>query len=417
MGNIAVATANANVSNGIGLAGLLVSLFACMREAWRTDNGNRDARLPHNPSTMTTSNQADKPARCWCFTWNNPPDDHAEKIKELFDDEEKGIQYIVYGKETGDSGTFHLQGFLQTKEDAGVAALRDGGPASKFFQAHWTKARSIKASIEYCKKDGDVTELGEYQGRKPGGKQGKRSDLHEFKEAVKAAQASGEYMTHKRAREEYSDVYSKYARFCELYIADCRPTPEIAEHPLYPWQRGLEHHLLHDEPCDREVIFVVDRPGNSGKSWFSKRFSRDNPTAQLMTPGKMADMSYALDESTTVLLIDCPRSRYELFQYDFCEYVKNGHVFSTKYESRVKRLGKCHVVVFMNQLPDDTKLSIDRYTIIEINPALLDVDHPDTRHIRDWQSLRDYQERTGIGQMTRRTGMAPGFFPGAHQGF
>ncbi len=52
--------------------------------------------------------------------------------------------------------------------------------------------------------------------------------------------------------------------------------------------------------------------------------------------------------------------------YDFLESVKDGMVFSTKYESVVKTLGKVHVVVLMNEMPDMSKLSDDRYQIINV---------------------------------------------------
>jgi len=65
--------------------------------------------------------------------------------------------------------------------------------------------------------------------------------------------------------------------------------------------------------------------------------------------------------------MDAPRSKQgEYIQYDFLEEVKNGRVFCPKYESRMKRLGKCHVVVMMNEHPDLTKLSDDRYSIVTI---------------------------------------------------
>jgi hypothetical protein len=42
----------------------------------------------------------------------------------------------------------------------------------------------------------------------------------------------------------------------------------------------------------------------------------------------------------------------QFLQYDFLEDVKNGFVFSHKDESQVKHLGKVHVVVMMNEMPD-----------------------------------------------------------------
>jgi len=68
--------------------------------------------------------------------------------------------------------------------------------------------------------------------------------------------------------------------------------------------------------------------------------------------------------------MDCPKSRTEMLQYDFVEAVKNGMVFSPKYESRMKFLPPYHVVVFMNEFLDTTKLSKDMYNIVVVGKDL-----------------------------------------------
>lgn len=87
----------------------------------------------------------------------------------------------------------------------------------------------------------------------------------------------------------------------------------------------------------------------------------------IVIPGKKADMAYTIIETKRVFFFDCPRSKQgEFIQYDFLEEVKNGYFFSPKYESRFKRLLTPHIVVMMNEHPDKTKLSADRFTIIEL---------------------------------------------------
>jgi len=52
----------------------------------------------------------------------------------------------------------------------------------------------------------------------------------------------------------------------------------------------------------------------------------------------------------------------EYLQYSFLESVKDGMIFSPKYDSTTKFMEqKCHVVVMCNELPDISKLSRDRY--------------------------------------------------------
>jgi hypothetical protein len=53
--------------------------------------------------------------------------------------------------------------------------------------------------------------------------------------------------------------------------------------------------------------------------------------------------------------------------YSFLEAVKDGVVQSPKYESRVRYFNKVHVVVLMNQMPEMSELSEDRYDIVPLD--------------------------------------------------
>lgn len=85
-----------------------------------------------------------------------------------------------------------------------------------------------------------------------------------------------------------------------------------------------------------------------------------------MLPGKAADMAYEYNPNTKILCVDIPRSKIETFQYSFLEAVKNGRVFSPKYESTTIRFNPPHVLVFMNEEPNMEALSEDRYIINHI---------------------------------------------------
>ena len=171
----------------------------------------------------------------------------------------------------------------------------------------------------------------------------------------------------KRLREDFSDVVAKYPKFCHDYVQDHMPKKMVECFPLRTWQQEL-YDRLKLPASDRTIQFIVDPEGNGGKSWFCHYYCFMNTNAQVLLPGKKADMSYTLDPLIRVLFIDAPRSKQgEFLQYDFLEDVKNGYVFCSKYESRVKQLSKCHVVVMMNEEPDMSKLSLDRYMITRIN--------------------------------------------------
>lgn len=65
-------------------------------------------------------------------------------------------QYIIYGKEVGESGTPHLQGFIRFSTQRTLSSV-----IKKMPGCHLEIARSASHAIEYCKKDGDFTERGD----------------------------------------------------------------------------------------------------------------------------------------------------------------------------------------------------------------------------------------------------------------
>lgn len=291
-------------------------------------------------------------AKNWCFTLNNysPEDvDRLRSLRSVYGD----VTYLIFGREVGESGTPHLQGYIQLskrKPLLQVKVLLGGNPHLEISRG------TVQEAAEYCKKDGDFEEFGEVFVPSP-----RRSDLEGFKDDVKAG-----ILDMKELREKHSAVAAKYPRFCLEYVRDHKPRKEVQQHPLRGWQAECET-LLDGEPDDRTVHFVVDVTGNCGKSWFAHWYCDKNPKCQVILPGKKADMAYSLEEDIRVLFVDAPRSKQgEYLQYDFLEEVKNGFVFSPKYESQVKKLQKLHVMVMMNEMPDMTKLSLDRYHIIQI---------------------------------------------------
>lgn len=283
----------------------------------------------------------------WCFTLNNPAQADEDRLQGPLTD----VEYIVYGREVGEQGTPHLQGYVvfsARKRITQVTAI--------IGQAHCTLTRDRAASITYCKKDGNFFEAG----TPPCPPQGKRSDIDLFKEAVQ-----GGMLDMNELMENHSAVYAKMRRFVFEYVELHTELPQIEAFPLRLWQQTLNG-MLNLPADDRKIIFVVDVVGNTGKSWFCRYYESLHANVQVILPGKKADMALVLVSTSRVLFMDAPRSKQgEYIQYDFLEDVKNGYVFSSKYESRNKRMAaKAHVVVMMNEEPDMTKLSADRYEII-----------------------------------------------------
>lgn len=293
-------------------------------------------------------------AKHWCYTLNNYSDDDLSQLSNL----QPRTSYHVFGIETGASGTQHLQGTICFSSKIRMSGIKRLIPSLE--RAHLEVCRNLHASIEYCKKDGDYREFGEA----PSGS-GRRSDLEDFKDAVK-----GGIYDIRTIRERYSNVYAKYPRFVIEYIRDQKPVTEVTRHPLRAWQADLFRNLRR-APDEREVIFIVDKIGNSGKSWFVDYYDELHSDSLVILPGKKADMVYCFATcgfDPRVVFVDCPRSKQgEFIQYDFLEDLKNGRVFCSKYESHLVRFRTPHVVVMMNEEPDRTKLSSDRYLVVDVN--------------------------------------------------
>lgn len=283
----------------------------------------------------------------WCFTLNNYSEDDCERLQNLVGTYE--CVYVIFGKEVGESGTPHLQGFISFSKRTYLTEVKKRVSE----RCHLELARMVPESIEYCRKEGDFFEDGSI----PVG-QGKRSDIDDFKNDVKSGM-----LNHKEIREKHSVVYAKYKGFVMEYVVDNTPAKPIPAYQLHEWQTDLLEKLQH-EPDDRTIIFIVDATGNNGKTWFAHWYASKHKDCQVICPGKRADMAYILRTDIRVLILDAPRSKQgEFIQYDFLEDVKNGYIFSSKYESSIKQFKSPHLVVLMNEAPDLTKLSPDRFDI------------------------------------------------------
>jgi len=94
-------------------------------------------------------------SRAWVFTWNNYTDDTTDLIDQHFLND--AVRYVVYGRETGDSGTPHLQGYIEYE-----AARTRQQVAKKLPGAYVAIRRGTAAqAADYCKKGNEFIEYGE----------------------------------------------------------------------------------------------------------------------------------------------------------------------------------------------------------------------------------------------------------------
>lgn len=108
-------------------------------------------------------------ARNICFTLNNPTSEEEKKLQEY------KCTYLVYGREVGESGTPHLQGYWEFGSSRRFSTLKKAFP-----RMHFEKRRGTgKQAADYCKKDGNIFEKGEMQ------KQGNRTDIQWIRQHIR----------------------------------------------------------------------------------------------------------------------------------------------------------------------------------------------------------------------------------------
>lgn len=160
-----------------------------------------------------------------CFTLNNYTDEDEKKLENSCP---KPFVYIIYGRETGASGTPHLQGYAELGARTRMKTLKKFLP-----KAHIEKRKgSQEQAITYCKKDGNVVEHGTRK------RAGKRTDIDELHHAVKQ-------------KRKLVDIYNEYPA-------------------AYKYGRGIDRHRLLLDMQERdftpmEVIVMVGEAG-SGKT-------------------------------------------------------------------------------------------------------------------------------------------------------
>lgn len=322
----------------------------------------------------------------FCFTFNNPSEDQIENVKGYLTDK---CTYGVFGFEhwhrTDEEcpeewlpaeGTPHLQGYyeLANRSKLGTQIRRP-----EFQGAHLETARaSGTVNTDYCRKEWDRRQaaiargeevepmdprlepfvVGEMRADRTG--QGHRTDLDELKEFIENCSTWKQVIRDGPAAVAKNLGYAK-----QLFNAK---TPRsIAFAPRTGFQKDLLD-MVQEVPDDRKIVWIYDPQGGMGKSTLCNALIRNH--GAFYCAGKGADMFYAYDFER-IVLIDVPRSTTEEYiSYGAIEKLKDGLIFSPKYESGMKiRDDPAHVIVFANCKPAEGKWTEDRLDLRQISPA------------------------------------------------
>lgn len=256
------------------------------------------------PLTKVNKSKQISPSKRWCFTFNNYTEsEYEDTIKVCSSNSSK---YIV-GKEVGESGTPHLQGYIEFEKKIRPKSLFNN-------KIHWEASKgSREDNLKYCSKDNNYICIG-------------------------------------------------------LRITIPIRCLKIVQ--FYPWQLEL-YNLAITVPDDRSIFWIWDESGNKGKSAFAKYMCINHDA--LCVDGKANDIfngiaNFKEDKGyyPEIVIVDCPRHNIGYMNYGAIEKVKNGLVFSGKYESKQMIFNSPHVIIFANSEPEIEKYSADRWIIKKI---------------------------------------------------
>ena len=103
--------------------------------------------VPGEGNTKTSPSKQISPSKKWCFTLNNYNENDISSIKSIV----PKTNLIIVGKEIGEQGTPHLQGYIEFTNKLRPLSLKLNNGI------HWEKAKGTKQqNLDYCSKENDL---------------------------------------------------------------------------------------------------------------------------------------------------------------------------------------------------------------------------------------------------------------------
>jgi len=265
-----------------------------------------------------------KRSRGYCFTLNNYTEEQCQKIQSSI---LKSCRIGFFNKEVGESGTPHLQGYIEFNTKSRPKAVFNDD------KIHWSKAKGNRdQNFKYCSKD---------------------------------------------CQEEIENI-----SFCHGFK---KKVPLRILKELRPWQASMVEliDLEFTEMDDRHINWLVDVEGCAGKTQFCKYMTQRRKQTMIVTGGGYKDIACVLkgcqDENKfdlndeTVVIFNIPRDSDDqgMISYKALESLKDGLITSSKYESATFVFNSPVVWVLSNNEPELSKLSKDRWKLWTISDGML----------------------------------------------
>lgn len=253
------------------------------------------------------------PAKKWCFTFNNY--DENNEIKNIIDLLDPEDLYGI-GKEVGEQGTRHLQGWIEFKNKCRPTSI-----IKYTNKIHWEKMKgNIEESIKYCSKD-------------------------------------GEYITN-------------------FFFPKLNPIINISKNDFNGFQE-MVYDIF--QKMLEGIHWFYSAHGGEGKSQIA-HFLRccHEKEVLLLGQGKYADIINGVFNRTKdtnspmkyvkTILIDLPRENTGYISLGAMESILDMHIYNSKFEGGSAVFGKVNIIIFSNSYPKNAKkLSARKWHIYPIH--------------------------------------------------
>jgi len=265
--------------------------------------GSNGSNCSEGVSNTKTPSKRIPACKNWCFTLNNWTDEEYLSLRDFL---KNGSKFII-GKEIGENGTPHLQGWVEFD-----TKLRPLETKELCKRIHWEKQYSSNEDcINYCAKDGD-------------------------------------YIVNR----------------CVVK----KPLKLIKDSQLYNWQKEIIE-IIKKEPDDRHIYWFWEPIGKIGKTQFSKYLSYWYNAIPIL--GKKTDCLFVASEyDAPIYIFNYPRDMENSVNYNVLETLKDGYYMVGKYEGKPVIRNPPHIIIFANWPPNMEKLSKDRWKVTEIKKEI-----------------------------------------------
>jgi hypothetical protein len=186
---------------------------------------------------------------------------------------------------------------------------------------------------------------------------GARTDMEQIRELLRE---HGPEEGVRRVAEEFPGQFVRYANgITQLAQAVIPKVRESAEFKFRPWQAAVIE-ICKGKVHNRHIYWIEDPKGAAGKSRLTTYMCREMNAIEL--DGRQMDAAFSYT-GQKIVIFDLARAVEAATLKDLYivgEKLKNGQIYSSKYQSRLKVFDVPHVIYFSNSPPPIGVWSADR---------------------------------------------------------